>query len=64
VIGKVKKGLAAAVISLTLLIGGGMSVSAAEVPCVATCARDMGGQHVAGCAQTTAKGVSTCALER
>jgi hypothetical protein len=64
VMGKVKKGLAAAIVSLTLLVGGAMSASAAEIPCVAACAKAMGGQHVAACAQTMAKGASTCTADR
>ncbi len=33
----------------------------ANTPCVSHCASNMGGQHVAMCAQTMGKGVSKCA---
>lgn len=59
--GKVKRMLGVVVVSLTLLVVGVGSASATEIPCVSQCATTMGGQHVAECANTMVRGVSTCA---
>lgn len=61
---RVKRMLGAVAASLMLLAGGAISASAAETPHVAKCAVEMGGQHVARCAQAMDKGVSACAQEQ
>lgn len=53
--------LGAMAVSLTLLIAGAVPALAAETPRVAACAVEMGGQHVAQCAQMKDQGVSACA---
>ena len=59
-----KKFVVAGLIALATAVFWVVPVSAApneNASHVAQCATQMGGQHVAGCAQTMDMGVSTCA---